>query len=471
MVRNEFKNELLLTFYGDDFTGSTDVMEALVVNGIPTALFLEPPLAEAVKKFRLKRNISRAGDGTLQALGVAGTSRSMTPDEMAKELPPVFKKILKLKAAVFHYKVCSTFDSSPAVGSIGKVAELALPLVRSKTIPLLVGTPSLKRFVVFGNLFATVDNETYRIDRHPTMGRHPVTPMDEGDIRRHLAKQTTLPVHLFDLLHQQGSDSVIDARYKNLIKDRNGFILFDCLDTDHMRTSGRLVWENRSDEPVFVIGASGAEYALCEWWHENGWITRPPAPASPGPADRLLVMSGSCSPVTEEQIQWGLHNGFHGLPINTAAIVSPDIWGHEFNRVVTEAVTLLEQGKDVIAYSALGPEDSMIKKTKEALQKAGKGSESPSMVLGREQGMILKEILERVSLRRVMVTGGDTSGYVTQQLGIFALEAILPLAPGGPLCISHAHTAAFDGLEIALKGGQIGKDDYFGHVKAGDNIE
>jgi uncharacterized protein YgbK (DUF1537 family) len=93
------------------------------------------------------------------------------------------------------------------------------------------------------------------------------------------------------------------------------------------------------------------------------------------------------------------------------------------------------------------------------------------MVLGREQGMMLKEILERVSLRRVMVTGGDTSGYVTQQLGIFALEAILPLAPGGPLCISHAHTAAFDGLEIALKGGQIGKEDYFGHVKAGDNIE
>src|SRR5690606_33219240 len=34
--------ELLLTFYGDDFTGSADAMEALALGGVPTALFLEP---------------------------------------------------------------------------------------------------------------------------------------------------------------------------------------------------------------------------------------------------------------------------------------------------------------------------------------------------------------------------------------------------------------------------------------------
>ena len=39
---------LLLSYYGDDFSGSTDVMEALTVYGIPAALFLAPPDAETV---------------------------------------------------------------------------------------------------------------------------------------------------------------------------------------------------------------------------------------------------------------------------------------------------------------------------------------------------------------------------------------------------------------------------------------
>ncbi|HMB48390.1 MAG TPA: four-carbon acid sugar kinase family protein, partial [Afifellaceae bacterium] len=36
-------NPLLLAFYGDDFTGSADAMEALTINGVKTALFLGHP--------------------------------------------------------------------------------------------------------------------------------------------------------------------------------------------------------------------------------------------------------------------------------------------------------------------------------------------------------------------------------------------------------------------------------------------
>ena len=462
---------LLLSFYGDDFTGSTDVVEALAVNGIPTALFLAPPDVETVQRFRLKRNISQAGDGSLRAFGVAGTGRSMSPEQMQEELPPIFRGILAHSAPLFHYKICSTFDSSPTVGSIGKAGELAREIAGAGNIPLLVGTPCLRRYVAFGNLFATVGNETYRIDRHPTMSRHPVTPMDEGDIRRHLAKQTRLPVHLFDLLQQQGTDEAVDARYEETIGGQEGFVLFDCLEQDHLRTAGRLVWENRSELPMFVVGASAVEYALCEWLQETGEITRPAAPPRPGSVDRLLVMSGSCAPVTRQQIGRALEAGFRGLAIDTAALVNPRTRDTEFSSVVSEASSLLNQGSDVVVYSARGPEDPMIARTRRALEAAGKGSQSPSQILGREQGMMLKEILARVPLERVMVTGGDTSGHVIGQLGIFALEVIMPLAPGSPLCITHANSDAFDGLEIVLKGGQVGKEEYFSQAKDGGNPE
>ena len=39
----------LLTFYGDDFTGSTAVMEVLSFAGVPTMLFMEPPELDVLK--------------------------------------------------------------------------------------------------------------------------------------------------------------------------------------------------------------------------------------------------------------------------------------------------------------------------------------------------------------------------------------------------------------------------------------
>ena len=57
-----------------------------------------------------------------------------------------------------------------------------------------------------------------------------------------------------------------------------------------------------------------------------------------------------------------------------------------------------------------------------------------------------------------MISGGDTSGRAASALGIDALTAIAPIAPGSPLCRAHA-PGGFDGLEIALKGGQVGGPD------------
>jgi len=65
---------------------------------------------------------------------------------------------------------------------------------------------------------------------------------------------------------------------------------------------------------------------------------------------------------------------------------------------------------------------------------------------------------------RAAVSGGDTSGFAMRVLGAYALEAI---APGAPLCRVFSTDPKVDGIEIALKGGQMGKSDFFGSVRAG----
>jgi uncharacterized protein YgbK (DUF1537 family) len=44
------------------------------------------------------------------------------------------------------------------------------------------------------------------------------------------------------------------------------------------------------------------------------------------------------------------------------------------------------------------------------------------------------------------------------------------MAPGSPLCLAFADKAPGDGLEIALKGGQMGTAGFFGIVRAGRAI-
>ena len=54
-----------------------------------------------------------------------------------------------------------------------------------------------------------------------------------------------------------------------------------------------------------------------------------------------------------------------------------------------------------------------------------------------------------------------------------ALEFRAPVGPGSPLCEGRSRTEAFDGVELALKGGQVQTtneaDDYFGVVRSGGN--
>jgi uncharacterized protein YgbK (DUF1537 family) len=449
-------NALRLTFYGDDFTGSTDVMEALTLGGVPTVLFLAPPTPEFVAE-RFPQ---------VQALGVAGVSRSMSPAQMSAELPPIFTALAAFRAPLFHYKICSTFDSSPTVGSIGHAIELGVQAFGAGVVPLMVGAPVLKRYVAFGNLFATIGDETYRLDRHPTMRQHPITPMDEADLRLHLGKQTTRRIGLIDMRHL-ATPETLAARWAHLSAEGCQIVLFDTLDERHLQAIGGWLWAQRGDLPVFVVGSSGVEYALTSHWQQSGNVGATHAVRHVDPVPQTLVISGSAAPQTAAQIEWALANGFHGIRLDGPALVNPATADAAREAALAQALAVLEQGGSPLLYSALGPTDPAIPATRDAMIALGMDPQTVGERLGSQQGRLLRDVLGRFALRRVCVSGGDTCGHAARQLGIYALEYVMPIAPGSPLCRARSHQAAFDGLEISLKAGQVGRPDYFGTLLSG----
>ncbi len=446
--------ERLLAFYGDDFTGSTDAMEALALSGLRTVLFLAPP----------DPALMRGRFADVRCIGVAGTSRAMTPAEMDTELFPVLRSLWKLGAPLLHYKVCSTFDSSPAIGNIGHVVEFARRELNSEdAVQILAGAPPLRRFTLFGNHFAAAGPEIHRLDRHPTMSRHPATPMLESDLRQHLAAQTPLPVSLMNLVDLDGEDASVDVRFSARMREGAGMLLHDVLDAPRLRQSGRLIWREAQVRPQFVVGSSGVGYALTAHWRSTGTIPagRAQLPRIE-PVKQLIAMSGSASPMTAQQIGWAAEHGFETIRACAEDLVDPVRAGPARSVLLDGALSVLASGRSVLLYTASGPEDPSIGATRALL-----GSGGTARLLGAELGRLARELLSRTGLRRVVIAGGDTSSYATQELGLYALEMQSELTPGAPLCRGYSADARFDGLEIALKGGQMGDADYFGRVRDG----
>ena len=451
-------NNLLLAYYGDDFTGSADVMEALARSGYRTVLFLKPPTSEQLAKYP-----------GLRAFGIAGGSRTMSPAEMERELPPAFEALKASGARVAHYKMCSTFDSSPAIGSIGKAIELGRRVFGERPTPLAVGLPLLGRYVAFGNLFARsgLDTEPCRLDRHPTMSRHPVTPMNESDLRLILARQTSLPVELIDVLKleaaliagsSRGEEAPSGPASRNdqslLTSDATSegpspIVLFDTLREAHLSIIGREIDELAKAGQLFVVGSSAVEYALVAHWAMPSDTpgSKPTVPSSPAAPHQLVCVSGSCSPVTDRQIARALEAGFSEVALDPMRLLDPEAPETD----LSGALAILRSGRSLILHTSRGPADQRFQNTLSAAEREQ---------LGRALGGVLDRLLKASGLKRAVVCGGDTSMAVARALGIEALEFAAPAAPGSPLCLVHAPGRSADGCEMVFKGGQNGRDRF-----------
>ncbi len=443
----------LLAYYGDDFTGSTDAMEAMTAAGLPTLLCLQPPTPALLQRLP-----------GVRCIGLAGDARGRSPEWMDQHLPQAFASLAALGAPLLQYKVCSTFDSSPTIGSIGRATELGVAQMGGRWSPMVVGAPRLRRYQAFGNLFAAVDGVAHRLDRHPTMARHPVTPMHEADLRRHLQAQTQRRIELIDLVQLgQGAGA---QRLADLAGDDAPTVLVDVLDEATLLEAGRLVWEQRG-QGIFSASSSGLQYALAAYWRALGLLPATPSLPQAEAVPAIAVVSGSCSPVTAGQIAWARANGFATERLGLAEALDPQRRQAEIQRCVAVALEALADHRSPLVYSAEGPDDPTVTGFDAIAATAGLARANAARRIGSALAEVMRHLLDRSTLKRVVVAGGDSSGEVAGALGLDALSVAAGLAPGAPLCRAWSTRPERDGLEIVLKGGQLGAASFFGAVRAG----
>ena len=418
-----------IAYYGDDFTGATDTLATAARAGLRSLLFLGLPT---------DAQLERAGP--LDCLGIAGAARAMSPDEMRTELEPVGRLFARLGAPVMHYKTCSTFDSAPEVGSIGAAIRILRPHAGNPFVPIVGGQPNLRRYCVFGNLFAGAGASMHRLDRHPTMSRHPITPMHEADLRRHLAAQGLAQVAGMDYPDYAQDAQALDRQLAGLLAHKPDAVLLDVAHEGHLASVGRLIWQQAQQQRLLAAGPSSVVQALAAHWRQAG--TEAAAPRIAAATGPVLVLAGSLSPVTARQVQGA--SSYRQVALDAARLSSDTAYAQQMSGQVT---ALLAQGRHVLACTSapgLAPVGAV-----------------DGRALAQASGALLARVLQSVPLRRLGIAGGDTSSLAVQALKAWGLSYAAQLAPGVALCRLHSDEAALDGLEIMLKGGQMGGDDLF----------
>lgn len=452
---------LRLAYYGDDLTGSTAVLESLVFAGVRSILYLEPPDAAAL-----------ARHPEIEAVGVAGVSRAMKTAAMDAELRRVFAALKALDPAHVLYKICSTFDSSPEIGSIGRAIDIGAEIFPSPFVPVIGANPTLGRYCLFGNLFARVgigtEGAIHRLDRHPAMSAHPVTPADESDLRLHLARQTRKRIKSVDVLTLGLSRAELEAALDQLLADGAEVVLFDGLIQEQVDKIGALLDARANGNgTMFSVGPSSVTEALGACWRAGGnGSALPAAEASAGAAAPILVASGSSSPVTESQIAWALSHGFVGLPVDTVRALEGGEGTHD-GHAVASAVQELTAGRNVLLHASRGSSDPRLVAARDLIRRRRLDLDFVARRIGGLLGRTVREILARATVPRTAFAGGDSSSHAARALGVESLEMIAPLTPGAPLCRVNAPGSPADGIEIVFKGGQVGGEDYFARLAGG----
>lgn len=432
---NPLAQHPLVAFYGDDFTGSSENLAQLCRTGLRGRLFFEtadPALIIAEAR-------------TLDVVGIAGTARALSPETMAPALSRAFAILQAIKPGIVQYKVCSTFDSSRRAGNFAVAIQQALAHWPGAIVPVSAATPGFGRYTAFSNHFANHNGGVLRLDRNPALRDHPSTPMREADLRRHLIELGSARV---EAIHwpELGDDVT------RLLLDRGSNsvpVVIDGMSDDDMIRVAAAIWLAKETHPVFALAAQGLAGALGQViTRGRGFNGKPAVIRAPAAVDRLLVLSGSCSEQTGRQLEAAQAVGWAMIEIPLDRMMTPSQAGTLAIELSKRVVAELRGGRSVAAFSARG-------------NATGSFDSARTRALGEVMAGICREAVTGAGLRRVVFAGGDTSSYAMTSIGADALDLVAFDALRNCHVFRLRARDELDQLEVLLKGGQVGSDDFF----------
>ncbi|MDN5005733.1 3-oxo-tetronate kinase [Bradyrhizobium sp. GCM10027634] len=411
---------LIFGVVADDLTGGMETAAMLVAAGIECGFVTDPDL------------VGSCGD--VPAIVIAQKTRVIPAGEAVCMTERAARALLARDVRQVFFKYCATFDSTDQ-GNIGPVSDLLMRLTGAEYTVFCPASPTLRRTVYNGHLFLG----TELISDSPKRN-DPLTPMTDPDLVRVLQRQTRTRVGLLaHSLVSAGSDPAGRAIGEAAARGIRYFIADAIYDRD-LDTLAALTCDWK-----LMTGNATIVQHYPDIWKARGLIPavrRPPGLRAVGGGG--VVLAGSCAERTLEQLaEFEKSHPVLRIDLLNAGDVAATI-----GDALDWARPRLDDGPVGFATSEV-PEAVKIAQERYGREGAARLAET---ILGR-----LAVALREIGVRRFVVTGGETSGAIVEQLGIRRLR----VGPYGGPGIGIAVTEDDDPLALCLKSGKLGPVDLF----------
>ncbi|MGJ8513284.1 3-oxo-tetronate kinase [Carnimonas bestiolae] len=408
---------MYLGVIADDFTGATDVAGFLVSNGLRTLQLNGVPDSPI--------------EVDTDAVVISLKSRSCAAESAIKQSLAALKWLQGNGCQRFFFKYCSTFDST-AAGNIGPVTDALLDALDESFTVVCPALPVNGRTTYQGYLFVNGVPLNESGMRH-----HPVTPMTDANLMRVMEAQaqgTAGNVAVAQV--EQGVDAVRD-QFATLRQRGNRYAVLDALNDQHLQVLGKAV-----EGLKLVTGGSGLADGMTRHWQGRSNAAQAGAPSD----GRTAVLAGSCSEMTNRQVD------AYRRQAPALAIAPERAIAGELADYVTELVDWFAIQPNApyapLIYATMPPAELQQIQARYGAQHASERIEALFSALA--------VALSDAGVSRFIVAGGETSGAVTQALGIDGFIIGPQIAPGVPWVKALDHSKS-----LALKSGNFGADTFF----------
>ncbi len=410
----------MAAFFGaiaDDFTGATDLAGLLARSGARVSLRIGVPDTPAedpagFEVIAMKIRTNPVADAQAQAIKGLNWLR-------------------EAGAQQFYWKYCSTFDST-AQGNIGPVAEAMMAQLDVQQTIYCPAFPENGRSIFMGNLF---------VGQQPLaespMKDHPLTPMRDSNLMRLLEPQVTGKVGLISRLVVAKGAAEIREELAQLKAQGVAHVIVDAVADEDLGQIATACWDLG-----LMTGGSALAMPLPDIYRAAGHMGDQAEKVKyAAPNGRGLILSGSCSAMTQAQVQTyaKVHTSYQLDPRDLLQSgVQPALdW-------------LAGQDGAPLIYATAAPD------AVRAIQ-AELGTEKAGEIV--EEAMAAIAVAARdMGFTRLVVAGGETSGAVTQALGVQRLDVGPEVAPGVPWCFAQSAGVP---IALALKSGNFGDPQFF----------
>jgi uncharacterized protein YgbK (DUF1537 family) len=432
----------------DDLTGATDLAvnlqragwRVVQLNGVPDRALdlrqlVQGPVAGAVQV-----DVADAAPA-IDAVVVALKSRTAPVAQAVAQSLASAAWLRAHGAARLFFKICSTFDSTPA-GNIGPVADALLAATGSRLNVVTPAYPRNGRTVYRGHLFV---GDALLADTG--MRTHPLTPMTDSNLVRVLAAQTPHPVALLPQSVVAQGEEAVRAELQRLAAAGARHVIADATDDAHLATLGQvLLQQAAAATPWLATGGAGLAAGMAQ-----------AAPTLPGgasavpafvlPAGPTAILAGSCSTATQAQVA-AARAQMPSLQLDPLQLAREP-------GGVDDAVRWL---RDRLAHGAALVYATATAEARAANEQQLGGAQAALLIENAFKS--LARAARAAGAARIVVAGGETSGAVIEALAVRALQIGPEIDPGVPWTLAPAD-AHGPPLALALKSGNFGAEDFF----------